>query len=354
MAVTGLWLPAWAPTERLAPAVKLAFVAARQAWGDAGFGLAKVPPERVGTIIGSSRGPIGINERVSGQRVRAVSAVYSAFSSIAGVIAAEVEAGQCALMLSATCVSGALALQHALFMLRAGEVDVALVGGVDAPLVDSLIEEFAAAGVLAEGADSLRPFDKDRTGTVLGEGAAFVVLEMEKGAVSRGAEIHGEIHAVATGCEPHLRSSMQNSARGMQATVRRALEATSLCPQDIDLLLLHGTGTKLNDRMESECVRDLFGEVAGQPYSLGSKAVTGHTLGASALFQLLTGLQAVRHEFIPGTANCAGLDPACPIRLSVGAGVSRKLRKGLCLTSGFWGNTSCVVFGKEAETLKPE
>jgi 3-oxoacyl-[acyl-carrier-protein] synthase II len=233
-------------------------------------------------------------------------------------------------------------------MLRTGELDVAIVGGVDAPLVSNLLEQFAAAGVLASANDksALRPFDKNRSGTAVGEGAAFVIVEAEEQAHSRDAKVRGIIHSVATGCEPSLRSSMSANAQGLQQTVRLALTYSSLDPNNIDLAILHGTGTRMNDLMESRCVHDLFGEIPDQPYSLGTKAITGHTLGGSAIFQLLIGLEAMRHGFIPGTANCATLDPECPIRLSVGEGVATDVRRGACLTSGFWGNSSCIVFGE--------
>jgi 3-oxoacyl-[acyl-carrier-protein] synthase II len=327
---------------------RLALVAAKQARTDACLTGTRVEPQRVGVIIGSSRGPATATFSSGKGRTRAIDAVYTAFSSIAGVVAAELGAEKCAQMTSATCISGAVALQTALFMLRTGELDVAIVGGVDAPLVDNLLEQFAAAGVLASVNDesALRPFDKNRTGTAVGEGAAFVIVETEEHAHSRRAKIRGVIHAVATGCEPFLRSSMSANARGLQRTVRRALAYFSLAPNDIDLAILHGTGTRMNDLMESRCVHDLFGETSQQPYSLGTKAITGHTLGGSAIFQLLIGLEAMQNRFIPGTANCDALDPECPLRLSVGEGVAASVRHGVCLTSGFWGNSSCIVFGE--------
>jgi 3-oxoacyl-[acyl-carrier-protein] synthase II len=329
-------------------AAKLALCAAQQAWEDACLTRAKTEPERVGVIIGSSRGPAAATLSSGNGRARAIDAVYTAFSSIAGVVAAELGAAKCAQMTSATCISGAVALQTALFMLDNGDLDVAIVGAVDAPLVENLLEQFAAAGVLASASDAsaLRPFDKNRNGTAVGEGAAFVIVENEEHARARGAKIRGIIHAVATGCEPHLRSSMSMNAQGMQETVRRALGCSSLTPSDIDLAILHGTGTRMNDLMESRCLHALFGDVARQPRALGTKAITGHTLGGSALFQLLIGLESIRHGFIPGTANCTLLDPECPLRLSLGEGIAAEVKRGICLTSGFWGNSSCIIFGR--------
>jgi 3-oxoacyl-[acyl-carrier-protein] synthase II len=335
-------------TKHADRSARLALVAARQAWADACLTRTSIDPQRVGVIIGSSRGPVTATLSSGNGRTRAIDAVYTAFSSIAGVVAAELAAEKCAQMTSATCISGAVALHTALLMLRAGELDVAIVGGVDAPLISNLLEQFAAAGVLARANNesALRPFDKDRSGTVVGEGAAFVIVEAEEHAHSREAKVRGVIHTVATGCEPFLRSSMSTNARSLQQTVGRALTLSSLGPNDIDLAILHGTGTRMNDLMESRCVHDLFGEISQQPYCLGTKAITGHTLGGSAIFQLLIGLEAMRHRFIPGTANCVALDPECPLRLSVDEGVATRGSRGLCLTSGFWGNSSCIVFGQ--------
>jgi 3-oxoacyl-[acyl-carrier-protein] synthase II len=326
----------------------LALVAAKQAWTDACLTRTKIDAQRVGVIIGSSRGPAGTTLSAGTGRTHAIDAVYTAFSSIAGIVAAELGAEKCAQMTSATCISAAVALQTALLMLRNRDLDVAIVGGVDAPLVDQLLEQFAAAGVLAKAHDenALRPFDTHRSGTAVGEGAAFVIVETEEHALCRNAKIRGRIHTVATGCEPYLRSSMSINAQGMQQTVRRALKCSSLGPNDIDLAILHGTGTRMNDLMESRSVHDLFGEIAEQPYSLGTKAITGHTLGGSAIFQLLIGLEAMRNHFIPTTANCTVLDPECPLHLSMGEGMAVNIRHGVCLTSGFWGNSSCIVFGE--------
>ena len=328
--------------------VTLALAAARQAWDDAGLTNDSIDSERVGVIIGSSRGPAGVALANKRARPRVTDAVYTAFSSIAGVVAGQLGAARCAQMTSATCISAAVAVQFALYMLRNDELDVAIVGGVDAPLVDNLLEQFAAAGVVAQHADAsaLRPFDKERTGTAVGEGAAFIILERTADSRARGAKVHTAILSLSTGCEPRFRSSMSMNAQGMQATVRRALLAAGLDRADVDLLILHGTGTLMNDAMESGCVQELFGQVDQQPWSMATKAITGHPLGASSLFQLLVGVQAIQCGFVPGTANCAELDPECPIRLSLGKGNNASLQRGLCLTSGFWGNSSCIVFGK--------
>ena len=323
----------------------LALAAAKEAWIDAGLQAFEPDLVRVGVVIGSSRGPATINamERSRASQKASLSA-YTTFSSISGIVASALQIQGSSLMTSATCISGAVALKSALQMIQVGELDIVLVGGVDAPLTNSLLEQFWATTILSpeNNSTALQPFGRERQGTVLGEGSAFLVVETEDFARRRGAPIRGFIDQVTIGCEPSFRTGADQDGEGLKKIVSRALDARKLNPKDIDLLHLHGTGTKLNDRMESNCVRQIFGDESAQPSSWATKALTGHTLGASPLFQIILTLEAMKHSFLPGSANSHDLDPACPLRLSQGSGSTRNMETALCLTSGFWGNISCV------------
>ena len=306
--------------------------------------LQTIDPLRIGVVVGSSRGPVEVNHLLGARTPkRPTDSLYISFSSISGVIASALQIQGCSLMSSATCISGAAALKTGMAMIHSGELDIVLAGGVDAPLVDPLLEQYAATGVLATdvGPQALQPFARTRTGTVLGEGSAFVVLESEASALRRGVPIRGLIHHVAVGCDFGSRAGT-NTGEALRQTTERALLAMKTTSQEIDLLHLHGTGTQLNDAMESRCVQSIFGPEKYQPHSWASKGVTGHTLGASALFQVVLTLEALGQSFLPGSANSTDPDPACPLRLQRGLGAKMSLRKALCLTSGFWGNTSCI------------
>jgi len=328
---------------------QLALHAALEAWRTAGLDKNPADPLRTGLVIGSSRGPAEFNHRVDQHLLKkATDSSYTAFSSISGIIATALKIQGCSLMTSATCISSAVAIKTAMQLLHSDELDVALVGGVDAPLVDSLLEQFAATQVLSleTGPQALLPFGKNRRGTVLGEGACFIVVESEKSAHRRDASILGLMLHVALGCDPGFRAGGNKNGEGLRRTIENALRFLEWKPTQVDLLHLHGTGTLLNDSMESLCVQNLFGPVEGQPISWATKGLTGHTLGASAVFQVALTLEAMRQSYLPGTTNGSNQDPLCPIRLSLAPGSHQPLGKALCLTSGFWGNTSCIALGR--------
>jgi 3-oxoacyl-[acyl-carrier-protein] synthase II len=330
-------------------AAGLALVAAREAWEHAGLSQGGFDPARVGVIIGSSRGPADVvDSSLLREAKRPSEAVYTAFSSVAGILASAFKIHGCAFSVSATCTSGATAIYTARQLLRAGEFDLILAGGVDAPLIDSIVERMSAAGVLSSSSNSreaLRPFDQGRNGTVLGDGAAFLVMETTESAARRSTRVHGQLLAAAVTCESHSRSRPTDDCDGLQRAIRATLPQLSSSAATVDLIHLHGTGTKLNDQTESACIRTLFGPPKTQPLCWGTKGLTGHTLGASPCFQAILSLLAMRHSFLPGTANCTTQDPLCDIRLSLGKGSPLSVRTALCLTSGFWGKNSALLLG---------
>jgi 3-oxoacyl-[acyl-carrier-protein] synthase II len=328
----------------------LALAAAREAWDDAPLGAGDFDPTRVGLILGSSRGPADVvDQSMLRKSKRPSEAVYTAFSGTAGILASTLNIQGCALSISATCTSGASAIYTAMQFLRAGELDLVLAGGVDAPLIDSILQRMAATGVLSssdrKSADALRPFDLHRDGTVLGEGAAFLVLESPDSVKRRKPRIRGKLLGAAISCEPNSRSRPTQEFAGLQRAVRASLPSVPLSRATIDLVHLHGTGTRVNDHMESVCVHHLFGPPNAQPVCWGTKGLTGHTLGAASSFQAVLTLLAMRHSFLPATQNCSQLDPTCPIHLQLSKGSDYKIETALCLTSGFWGKNSSLFLG---------
>lgn len=325
----------------------LALAAAREAWQDARLDQAGIDPTRIGIVVGSSRGPADVVDASQLRTAKRPSeALYTAFSSTPGLLAAAFGTEGGALSLSATCTSGAAAIYTARQMLRSGDLDIVLAGGTEAPLIPSILERMAASGVLAppgKGPDALRPFDLHRHGTVLGEGAAFLVLETAASAARRNGRALGTLLGAALSSESEFRSRPSESGQGLQRAARAAL-AQSPAVSAIDLAHLHGTGTRINDSTESACLQALFGP-GSAPLCWGSKGITGHTLGAASAFQAVLSLLALRDSFVPATANCTVPDPACAIRLNLGKGSSQPLRTALCLTSGFWGKNSALLFG---------
>jgi 3-oxoacyl-(acyl-carrier-protein) synthase len=234
-------------------------------------------------------------------------------------------------------------------MIRTGELDVVVVGATEAPLQESILKQYQSTGILSQSpipSEALAPFDQDRTGTVLGEGAAFLILESEASVTRRGAQMLGRLEAVSIGTQSRYRGGLDREGLSLEKILHRSLEEARLLPRDLSLLHLHGTGTRLNDLLESQVVASVFGKISDQPYACATKGITGHTLGAASLFQVLLTLCALRENRIPKTTNCSNPDPACPLHYPTTTQVSHSLSTGLCLTSGFWGNVASVVVSK--------
>lgn len=326
---------------------QLALAAAREAWKNAGLESSAISPERVGVIIGSARGPVSLQrEKLLERPSRPSDSLYSSFSSTAGIVSNVFQSEGPALMVSSSCTSGATALKLAAQMIRSGELDVVVVGGAEAPLQESILEQYQATGILAQSpipSKALAPFDQYRSGTVLGEGAAFLILESESFAMSRRAQMLGRLESVSIGTQSRYRAGLDREGLSLEKILHCSLQEAKRAPQDISLLHLHGTGTVLNDLLESQAVTSVFGKISEQPYACATKDITGHTLGAASLFQVLLTLCALRENTIPKTTNCVKLDPACSLRLATTANVPQLLSTGLCLTSGFWGNVASVI-----------
>lgn len=325
--------------------VQLLLAAAREAWEQAQLKNCIYNTDRMGIIIGSSRGPIMLQEKnIFSFKKKPSAVVYSTGSSMAGILATAFSMQGPSFVVASTCTSGATALALGQQLLQSGVLDLVLVGGVDAPLSEALLEQYDAAGVLSKHQDpllALKPFDRDRSGTVLGEGAAVVILESEGLALQRSAPILGRVGAVALQSHPGFRASLDVEGEALQQVLKKSLKQAGLEASAIGSLHLHGTGTRQNDQIESRAINAVFGEVAQQPLAWAHKAITGHVLGASPLFQLILALQTMRHRWMPAIIHCDCLDSTCKLRIS--RGETLVAAPALCLNSGFWGNVSSML-----------
>ncbi len=335
-----------------------ALAAALEAWSHAALEEKSVSKNRCGVIVGSARGPASLQEKEicsftsteASYQIKPSSSLYSSFSSLAGLLARVFNLQGPAFMVSSSCTSAATALHTALGMIRSGVLDLVLVGGVDAPLTKNLLEQYQQTGILATASsakEALAPFDRDRCGTVLGEGAAFLVLESKTSLLQRGASPLGCLESIVLACEPRYRTRFDQQGLALRRVLDHSLRQARLLPQDIGLIHLHGTGTRFNDLIESRAIHACFGPLHQQPYACATKAITGHTLGAAALFQVVLTLCALGDGVIPPTTNCRNLDPACTLRLEVSD--DPLIDRALCLTAGFWGVISSLILSRVKE-----
>ncbi len=333
--------------------VRLALEAADQALADAGLSARRSDDAPLGIVVGTSRGPMQKWTemldwlRSSSRPLPPTLAANSTLACLSGALAMAFEATGPCLTVSATCASGADAIAVAAQQITLGTADVMLAGGADAPLQDALIRQLLSTGILGSHADprrACRPFDVTRNGTLLGEGAAFLVLESLASARRRGARIYGQLAGWAFGSDPRYCAAPSEDGEGLLRVVTQALACAGLTAGQIDYVNAHGTGTPLNDRVEVESLRRLLGGRLAEVPCSSTKPITGHCLGASPALEAVISVLALHHQCVPPTANTVELDPACPIDAVTGAARPASLRLVLSNSLGFWGKNAALLF----------
>lgn len=339
-------------TERVS---QMALVAARQAMADAGI-EAWEDPERVGLYLGTGMGGASTMDQGyaalhAGARIPPLTVPAGMVNGAAAVIALRTGIRGPVLTYAVACASSAVAIAEAAHALRRGEVDVALAGGVEALLVRGTVAAWQALRTLAPPDEedvgrSCRPFARGRSGLVLGEGAAFLVLRRAEDAQRAPVAPRAWLLGSAVRCDAaHLTNP---DARGQAATLRAALAAAGLAPADIGYCNAHGTATVAGDPVECEALRQVWGDAAPALGLSSTKAAHGHLLGAAGALEALWTVQALRTGQLPPTQGVADVDPACEGFAHVlGQGARRPdLRHAISNSFAFGGTNATLVFGK--------
>ena len=332
---------------------QMALQAATSAVGDACLNMASIDRSRFGVSNGTCMG--GISETEVGfdtiylrrrPKVHPFTVVRTMYNAPSAFIAAKFELTGPVLAYSTTCSSSAVAIGEAARMIRHGYADAMIAGGSESLLTYSAINCWHSAQLLAPTADrpseSCRPFSADRNGTVLGEGAAFVVLESWDHAVGRGAPIHGEL--AGYGCSADSGHMTQPSVAGQARPMACALDDGSVRANQIGYLQAHGTGTKANDSTETAAIKMAFGEHAWALAVSSSKAQLGHLVGAAGAMGFVIALQALRTQSVPPTANLHQIDAACDLDYVPLVGRQRPgMSHAMCNAFGFGGTAVSLV-----------
>jgi nodulation protein E len=245
--------------------------------------------------------------------------------------------------ISTACSSASHAIGQAFWMVRSGMAPVAITGGSEAPFSFGILKAWEALRVVSP--DTCRPFSKDRSGMVLGEGAAMLVLEPLEAARARGARIHAEI--VGFGMSSDASHITQPSADGAARAMRAALCDAHLTPEAVAYINAHGTGTQANDPTETAAIRAVFGPHAGQLAVSSTKSMHGHALGAAGALEAVAAILALRDGFLPPTANFNQPDPECD--LDVVPNVSRQADFEYAMSNSFaFGGLNAVLAFRRA------
>jgi len=336
-------------TERVS---QMALGAVRKALVDAGIdGWAD--PERVGLYLGTGMGgaatmDAGFGALYTGGRVPPLTVPAGMVNGASAVVAIHCDIRGPVLTYAVACASGAVAIAEAAHALRRGEVDVAICGGVEAPLARGTVAAWQALRTLAppdetDVTHSCRPFAANRTGLVLGEGAAFFVLRRE---ADLPAVPHAWLAGSAVRCDAlHLTNPQ---VRGQVATLRAALRASALAPADVGYCNAHGTATMAGDPVECEALREVWAEHAAALRVSSTKAAHGHLLGAGGALEAALTVMALQRQTVPATLGVHALDPRCAGLAHVLGEAQRApdLRHAISNSFAFGGTNASLVFSR--------
>jgi len=333
--------------------------AAKQAVEDSKLDLAKEDLYRVGVIVGTGIGGIqeieSQHKRLLEKGVRRVSpfTVPRLMANAAsGNIAIQYGLKGPNIAVTSACASGTHAIGEAFCNILAGRSEVMVTGGTEAALSPIGLSSFCAARSLSTRNDdpehASRPFDKDRDGFVMADGAGIVVLEEYEHAKSRGAKIYAELLGYgATDDGFHITQPMPNG-EGAAKTMELALADGGVGPDKIDYINAHGTGTELNDLAESAAIKTVFGEYAYKLKVSSTKSCLGHSLGATGAIELVVCVKVINESMIPPTTNLDNPDERCDLRIDYVPLKMKEAKVDITLSNsfGFGGHNACLVVGK--------
>ena len=344
---------------------QLALLAAAEALGHAGLvvpteddpygaGVDDALRDRVGLMLGSGIGgaetwdseyPNYLDRGPSRTSPLFIPKMLS--NTAAGMIAIRAGARGPNMTVNTACAAGASAIHLARDLLRSGQADVMVAGGVEAGITGLAVSAFAQMGALTRNDDpesASRPFDVDRDGFVMGEGAGVVVLEREEDARVRGAEILAVVAGAGASADAHHATAPPEDGAGAVFAMQRALADAGIDPADVGHVNAHGTSTPLNDAAESRAVRAVFGRATDDVAVASTKGVTGHLLGAAGAVEAILAIQALRTGVVPPTAGTRTVDPAIDLDVVVDGPRATPLHAVMSNSFGFGGQNASLLF----------
>ena len=340
--------------RRTARATQFAVASTVQALSDAGLEINEENRDEVGVMMATGGGGIieieFATEKLVEKSWKTVGpfVVPSAMANAASCVVSMAVGARGPVMTSAAaCASGHYSILEAYHFLQRGEADVMIAGGTESAISMLTFAAFGNMGPLSKDTHipekACRPFSIDRNGFVSGEGAVTMIMETEEHAKARGAEIYAEVLGGAlTGDAYHL-TAPDPSADGASRAIRKALRYSDVAPEDVDVILAHGTGTELNDEVEALAIREVFGQPT--PKTTSIKCMVGHALGAAGAESALAAVMAIREDTIPPTINYTE-DPALGVDVVGNESLAYPVRLAIVNAFGFGGQNVVAVFGE--------
>jgi beta-ketoacyl-acyl-carrier-protein synthase II len=336
---------------------QFATVAAAEAVGQSGLAVAEENAGRIGVIISSAIG--GLTSLLEGENVRREQGARRISPFVIPMLMSNGASGMLSIdygfkgptfgVVSA-CASGADGIGVAWMMIRAGVIDAALVGGSEACITPLGMAAFDRVGAMSRRNDDYsmtpQPFDKNRDGLVMGEGAAVLVIESESHAKKRRAEILAELAGYGSTADSfHITAPSEDGAGGA-AAIRQALNTAGVNPEQVDYINAHGTGTSLNDLSETKAIKNALGNHAYRTMVSSTKSMTGHMMGATGALEAIFCVQAVRNNLAPPTIHYQTPDPECDLDIVPNQARPREISVAISDAFGFGGHNAVLVIRK--------
>ena len=342
--------------KRMETFAQYAVAAAKEAYEDSGLDIAKEDAFRAGVIVGSGIGSLETVEREYKKieekgpgRVHPLMVPLMISNMAAGNISIQLGfRGKCTNVVTA-CASGTNCIGDAFRAIQYGDADMMLAGGAESCICPTGVAGFTGLTALSASTDPMRasiPFDKDRDGFVLGEGAGVVMLEELEHAKARGAKIYAELAGYgATGDAYHITSPAEDGS-GAAKAMTLAMEEGGVKPSQIDYINAHGTSTHHNDLFETRAIHVAMGEAAKDVVINSTKSMIGHLLGAAGGVEFIICVKSIEEGFIHQTVGTKEADPECDLNYAIGAPVEKEVNYVLTNSLGFGGHNATLLLKK--------
>ncbi len=343
--------------KRMDRYTQFAVASAKMAVEDAKIDMEREDPYKVGVIIASGIGGI---ETLEGQasvlankgpgRVSPFFIPMMISNMAAGQVAITTGAKGVNYCITSACASGTHAIGEAFRAVRYGDVDVMITGGAEAAITPLSFAGFCSMKAMSTRNDDPKgascPFDKNRDGFVMGEGAGIVILEELEHAKARGAHIIAEVVGYGATDDAYHITAPAPDGEGGAAAMSKALADAQIQPEEVDYINAHGTSTPYNDKFETAAIKKVFGEHAYHMAVSSTKSMTGHLLGAAGAVETIISALAIEDEFVPPTVNYKEADPDCDLDYVVNEGRTQPIRYALSNSLGFGGHNAVILLKK--------
>lgn len=339
---------------------QFAIAAAQQAVDDAGLKFDEENPEEIGVYIGSGIG--GIKTFEEQHKVLLERGPRRVSPHFIPMMIVNMASGQVSIRFGVrgpnsapvtACASSSHAIGDAMRFIQRGEAEVMIAGGSEATITPLALASFCSARAMSTRNDeptrASRPFDKERDGFVMGEGAGILILESLEHAQRRGAKIYAELIGYGMSGDAYHVTAPHPEAEGARLAMQRALKDAGLAPEQIDYINAHGTSTPLNDLTETMAVKKVFGEHAYRLAISSTKSMTGHLLGAAGAVEAIASILALREQVIPPTINYEFPDPECDLDYVPNEARPAAIETAMSNSFGFGGHNATIIFKRWAE-----